>query len=144
MFLGLPDPHPGPLVTSTDPDPSLFSCVDSVEGIEINNGCKIRLNTYKICLATNLTYHQTYFYNFEAFKFHLLKHNEQYTFELWRCKKSKVSYSTGKYRYRAENSTRNHKTKGAVDHTVYYLHYCGKQLERITRTRHGQLEQYIR
>ncbi len=25
MFLGLPDPHPDPLVTSTDPYPSLFS-----------------------------------------------------------------------------------------------------------------------
>jgi hypothetical protein len=23
MFLGLPDPHPDPLVTSTDPDPAL-------------------------------------------------------------------------------------------------------------------------
>jgi hypothetical protein len=25
MFLGIPDPYPDPLVTSTDPDPSLFS-----------------------------------------------------------------------------------------------------------------------
>ena len=24
MFLGLPDPHPDPLVTSTDPDPSII------------------------------------------------------------------------------------------------------------------------
>jgi hypothetical protein len=24
MFLGLPDPHPDPLATSSDPDPSLF------------------------------------------------------------------------------------------------------------------------
>jgi hypothetical protein len=56
MILGLPDPHPDPLVTSTDP----FS-LKSVERT-------IKIQKFS-CKKLNFN-HQTYFYNFEASKFH--------------------------------------------------------------------------
>jgi hypothetical protein len=68
--LDLPDPHPTQSVTTTDPyadpdpEPSQFSLksVERSERIQKFSGYKFNFN------------HQKYFYNFEAFKLHWLKH----------------------------------------------------------------------
>jgi hypothetical protein len=63
MFLGLLDPHPDPLVTSTDPDPAPDSslshkCVERTEIVKLNFNTK-NFSSEKLKLN-----HETYFYNF--------------------------------------------------------------------------------
>jgi hypothetical protein len=70
MFLCLLDPHPDPLLTSTDPAPDPFLSYKSVERTEMMFA-NYNFNT-KIFLL-KIKCNQTYFYNFEAFKFYLLK-----------------------------------------------------------------------
>jgi hypothetical protein len=53
MFLGLPDPHSDPLVTSTDPDPApdpslSHKCIERTDIIKLNFNTKIFLHKIKV------------------------------------------------------------------------------------------------
>jgi hypothetical protein len=73
MFLGIPDPDP--LLTSTDPDPDYRSFPFSHENVEQTKIMVAKQNFIQQFSCLKFIFnHQTYFYNLETYKFHLLKH----------------------------------------------------------------------
>jgi hypothetical protein len=65
IFLGLPDPHPDPLVMSTDP-PFSHKSVERTE-----KGLRSKILIQKFSCKIFYSNYQTFIYNLEPFEFHI-------------------------------------------------------------------------